>query len=122
MTVVADAFSARRPAYITRIVSAIWYSTDMSCVTTTTDRTNSRSRNSTSVRATACWLVTSSAEVTSSPISSDGSSSVDSTSTTRCFMPPDSSIGYRASTLLVEPDEAQAALQLGRHGRSSHAP
>jgi hypothetical protein len=36
---------------------------------------------------------TSSAEVTSSAISSDGLSNVDSTITIRCFIPPESSIG-----------------------------
>ncbi len=55
--------------------------------------TNLRSRNSTSVRATAFWLVTSSAEVISSAMSSDGSSRVEMTMTIRCFIPPDSSIG-----------------------------
>ncbi len=51
------------------------------------------SRNSTSVRATDFWVDTSSAEVISSAMSSDGSSSVEITSTTRCFMPPESSMG-----------------------------
>ena len=87
------AFSASFPAYITMIVSAIWYTSEMSWVTTIMLVTNSRSRNSTSVCATARWVETSSAEVTSSAMSSDGLSNVDSTITIRCFIPPDSSIG-----------------------------
>ena len=55
--------------------------------------TKPRSRNSTSISATAFCVETSSAEVSSSAIRSDGLSSVESTITTRCFIPPESSIG-----------------------------
>ena len=55
--------------------------------------TNPRFRNSTSVWATARCVVTSSAEVISSAMSSEGLRSVEMTMTTRCFIPPDSSIG-----------------------------
>ena len=65
----------------------------MSCVITIMLLTNSRSRNSTSVSETARWVETSSAEVISSAISSEGLSSVESTITERCFIPPESSIG-----------------------------
>ena len=57
------------------------------------DFTNSLSRRPTSASATAFWVETSSAEVISSAMSSDGSSSVERIITTRCFMPPESSIG-----------------------------
>ncbi len=65
----------------------------MSWVTTIVLLTKPRSRNSTSVSATAFWVETSSAEVISSAIRSEGSSSVEITITTRCFIPPESSIG-----------------------------
>ena len=87
------AFSASFPAYITMIVSAIWYTSEMSCVITIRLSTNPLSRKPTSASATARWVDTSSAEVISSAISSDGLSSVASTMTARCFIPPDSSIG-----------------------------
>ena len=51
------------------------------------------SRKLTSVSATARWVETSSADVISSAISSDGFSRVEMTMTMRCFMPPESSIG-----------------------------
>ena len=59
---------------------------------------HSRLRNSTSISATAFWLATSSAEVISSAISSEGFISVDSTITILCFIPPESSMGYIFST------------------------
>ena len=65
----------------------------MSWVMTIMLLTKPRSRNSTSVSATAFWLETSSADVISSAISSDGFSRVEMTITIRCFIPPESSIG-----------------------------
>ena len=97
-TVSAGAFSASLPAYITSIVSAIWYRTERSCVITIMLLTKPRSRNSTSSSETARCVETSRAEVTSSAISSDGSRIDESTITTRCFIPPESSIGNRSST------------------------
>ena len=76
--------------------------------------TKERSRNSTSISATARWVETSSAEVISSAIRSDGSSSVESTITTRCFMPPESSIGYFSQDVVGEADQAKATAQLGQ--------
>ena len=78
---------------MTASVSAIWYRIETSWVITIMLRTNLWSRNDWSAWATAFWLDTSSALVISSAIRSDGSSSVESTMTIRCFMPPDSSIG-----------------------------
>ncbi len=60
-TTSAGAFSASFPAYITMMVSAIWYTSEMSWVTTIMLVTKPRSRNSTSVSATARWVETSSA-------------------------------------------------------------
>src|SRR5690606_24928066 len=94
----ALAFSTSLPAYMTMIVSAMWYVSEMSWVTKIMLLTKPRSRNPASAFATAFWVDTSSAEVTSSAMSSDGLSSVEITITVRCFMPPDSSIGYRLST------------------------
>ncbi len=74
--------------------------------------TKARSRNSTSVWATAFWLDTSRAEVISSAMSSDGLRSVEMTITMRCFMPPDSSIGYRSRTSVAEADQRQPSLEL----------
>ena len=68
-----------------------------------TDLTNPRSRNSRSISPTARWVDTSSAEVTSSAISSDGLSSVDMMIVTRCRMPPESSKEYLSSTSSLRP-------------------
>src|SRR5581483_8496057 len=87
------AFSASLPAYMMRIVSAICARIERSCVMTTAERTKPRSRNSTSISATAFCVETSSADVISSATRTAGSSRVERTSTTRCFMPPESSIG-----------------------------
>ena len=87
------AFSASLPAYMTMMVSAIWYTSDRSWVMMMVLLTKSRSRKSTRASATAFWVETSSAEVTSSATSSEGLSRVEITITMRCFIPPESSIG-----------------------------
>lgn len=87
------AFSASLPAYITMIESAMCEVSPRSWVTKIMLVTRPLSRSPVSAPTTACWLETSSAEVTSSAMSTDGSSSVEITMTARCFMPPDSSIG-----------------------------
>ena len=99
----ADAFSARWPAYMTRIVSATCDRIEMSCVITIMLLTKPCVRNSPSIPATAFCVDTSSAEVISSAISSDGFRSVEMTITVRCFMPPESSIGYIPSTSSESP-------------------
>jgi hypothetical protein len=95
--------SARRPAYMIAMESAIWARIDRSWVIVMTDLTYPRSRNSSSISPTARWVDTSRAEVTSSAISSDGLSSVDMTIVTRCRMPPESSKEYLPSTSSASP-------------------
>ena len=95
MTTSAFAFSASLPAYMMRIVSATWARIDRSCVITIVVFTKSRSRNSSSISPTARWVETSRAEVISSAMSNDGLRRVEMIITTRCFIPPESSIGYR---------------------------
>lgn len=87
------AFSASLPAYITMIESAMCEVSPRSWVTKIMLVTRPLSRSPVRAPTTACWLETSRAEVTSSAIRTDGSSSVEITMTARCFMPPDSSIG-----------------------------
>ena len=60
--------------------------------------TKPRSRKPTSVSPTAFCVETSSADVISSAMSTDGFISVEMTITVRCFIPPDSSIGNIPST------------------------
>ena len=113
MTSVA-AFSASFPAYITVIVSAISDRIDRSWVITIMLRTSLRSRNSTRVSATAFWVDTSSAEVISSAISNDGFNRVEMTMTMRCFMPPESSMGYRSRTSRWRPTSSRRRSISGR--------
>ena len=103
------AFSASRPAYITRMLSAIWARIDRSWVIAITLLTNPRSLNSISISPTARWVETSRAEVTSSAMSSDGFSRVERMIVTRWRMPPDSSKEYLSSTSALEPDEVESA-------------
>ncbi len=86
----------------------------MSCVITITLLTKSRSRNSTSISATAFCVETSSAEVISSAIRSDGLRSVEMTITVRCFMPPESSIGNIPSTVSESPTSSSRRTSSGR--------
>ena len=97
------AFSASRPAYMIAMLSAICARIDRSWVIAMTDFTKPRSRNSISISPTARWVETSSAEVTSSAMSSEGLSSVDKMIVTRCRMPPDSSKEYLPSTSSFSP-------------------
>ena len=56
---------------------------------------------------TAFCVETSRAEVISSATSSEGSRIVESTITVRCFMPPESSIGYMWSTSSESPTSSR---------------
>jgi len=67
-------------------------------VITIVDFTNFRSPKLEQHLSTARCVETSRAEVTSSAMSSEGLSNVEMTITTRCFIPPESSIGYRFKT------------------------
>src|SRR6516162_8685560 len=100
------AFSASRPAYMIAMVSAICARMLRSCVIVMALLMNSRSRNSSSISPTARWVETSSAEVTSSAMSSDGFSSVEMMIVTRCRMPPDISKEYLLSTSSLSPISA----------------
>ena len=68
----AAPFSTSLPAYMTMIVSAIWYRIARSWVITIVLFTNPRSLNSTSISETAFCVETSSAEVSSSAIEQRG--------------------------------------------------
>ncbi len=81
------------PAYMTAMRSAMERSTGRSWVTKMMPPISPRASSSRSNSISTRWVDTSSAEVGSSAISSAGLSSVDSTVTTRCFMPPESWCG-----------------------------
>ena len=98
---------------MTMIVSAIWYRIARSWVITIVLFTNPRSLNSTSISETAFCVETSSAEVSSSATRSEGSRSVESTITTRCFIPPESSIGNRSRISCDSPTRASRRFSSG---------
>ena len=90
------ASSALRPAYITSTRSAMSATTPRLCVISTI-AVPSRSRMSRIRSRMPAWIVTSSAVVGSSAISSFGSQASAIAIITRCRMPPDSWCGYSSS-------------------------
>ncbi len=80
--------STTRPAYITTVRSHMPATTPRSCVMRTSDVPCSRRRSSISSRICA-WIVTSSAVVGSSAISSFGSHESAIAIITRCRIPPE---------------------------------